>query len=307
MKKIYLFIIFLIILLIALKIPNSLQVPALTNLFYFSVCDQPIRYRIDEIDPQFKLSKNNFTSYVNDAAQIWNNALNKNLFAYDPEGSLSINLIYDERQSLTEQVTKLEETVKSDQQNLKPEINQYQSLSAEFNRKVDELNKEIDDWNQKGGAPEEEYNKLIQKQKDLKKQADSLNKMSQDLNNSTDKYNTQVNQLNQSISTLNYALEEKPEEGVFKYPENRIEIYLNINSQELIHTLAHELGHSIGLNHIDNRKAIMYSKTNSSIKLSEDDISALENICKEKSIFELAKHYFNLFLIQYKNKLENLN
>lgn len=305
MKKVFIYIILLTILSVALSNPNSLKIPALNNLLTFSVCDQPIRYRIDEVDPKFKLSKDNFKSYVNDAAQIWNQSIDKTLFKYDPKGSLSVNLIYDERQSLTEKVTQLNETVKSDQQALKPEVNQYQNLSSDFNQKVDDLNKEIEFWNQKGGAPLEEFNKLVQKQDDLRAQADRLNKMAKDLNSSTDQYNSQVNKLNENISSLNTALEERPEEGVFKYPENRIEIYLNINNQELIHTLAHELGHSIGLEHINNRKAIMYSKTNSSTILSKDDYLALENICKKHTIFELIQHYFTLIIIQYKNKLNN--
>ncbi len=224
MKKSFSYIVLLIILVIVLYNSHNFRISTLSNFLYYSVCDQPIRYRIVQVDPEFKLSKDNFKSDVDQAAQIWNKVIGKNLFVDDPKGNLSVNLIYDGRQSLTNEVNQLENTVKSDQQSLKPEISQFQSLSSDFKQKLDALNKEIEYWNNKGGAPSDEYNKIIKQQEDLKAEANRLNTMAQGLNTSTDFYNSQVNQLNQSISTLNTALEEKPEEGVFKYPENRIEV-----------------------------------------------------------------------------------
>jgi len=302
MKKNFTFLSLIIIPILGLNIDASLNKTSLANLLTYSVCDKPILYKVDRVDPKFDLSKDNFIEDANQAAQIWNKILGKKLFVYDTQGSLSINLIYDERQSLTSKVNQLENTVKSEQQTLKPEIKEYQNLAADFKQKISALNKEIEYWNSKGGAPPDEYNKIIQQQQELKEQANRLNTMAQNLNVSTNNYNSQVSELNQTISTLDNALQEKPEEGVFKYPENVIEVYFNISSQELIHTLAHELGHSIGLQHSTNSKAIMYSKTNQSLILSPDDISALEKLCQRHSIFELLQYYFNLILSRYKIK-----
>lgn len=301
MKKVFIFIILIFTFIILIP---QLNLTPLNNLFSYSICDKPIHYRIDTVDPKFSLSRDEFLADVNQAAQIWNNVRSKDLYIYDPKGELSVNLIYDERQSLLTQVNSLESTVKSDKQSLTPEISEYQRLAAQFKQKLADLNKQIEDWNSKGGAPPDEYKKLIEQQQDLQNQAKNLNTMAKNLNQSTTAYNSSVNQLNQTISSLNSALQERPEEGIFKYPENVIDIYFNTGNQELVHTLAHELGHSIGLEHIQNPKAIMYFRTNQSIQPSQDDIAALTNLCKRHSIFELIQHYIVLFSARYKTLLK---
>lgn len=286
MKKIIIFAFFIVILLSLFSYSNNLNTSSLSNLFSYSVCDQPIKYRIDTVDPKFNLSREDFSYDIDEATQIWERPINKNLFVYDPKGDLSINLIYDDRQSLTSQIIQLEDTVKSNQQSLKPEINEYQKLSSDLKQKIEDLNKQVDYWNNKGGAPSEEYQKLTLRQQELQTEANRLNEMAQRLNVSTNAYNTEVNKLNQTITTLDNALEHRPEEGIFKFPENRIEIYFNLNKTELVHTLAHELGHSLGLKHSNNPNAIMYFRTNQSIVPIKGDLEALEGICKRRSIFE---------------------
>lgn len=291
MKQVFIFSAFLIILVAVIISLNNYNLSSLSNLFSYSVCDKAIHYRVDIVDPKFNLSRENFLSDINQAAQIWNNLRDKSLFSYDPKGNLSINLIYDERQSLTTQINQLENTVKSDQQSLNPKVNEYQKLASEFRQKLENLNKEIEYWNSKGGAPTDEYNKIIQKQHDLQAEADRLNAMAQNLNVSTSAYNSEISKLNQTISVFNNALEQRPEEGIYKGPEDRIEIYFNISKTELVHTLAHELGHALGLTHSSNQKAIMYLRTNQSVAPSKDDIQALENVCKKHTLFEIIQNY----------------
>lgn len=293
MKKIFIFIALFILLAIGVTQVKALNASSLDNLFSYSICDEPIKYRIDTVDPKFNLSKEQFSLDVNQAAQIWNNEADKNLFIYDPAGDLSINLIYDERQSLNNQIQQLEDTVKSDKQSLNPKVNEYEKLASEFKQKVIELNKKIEEWNNKGGAPPDEYKKIIEEQQSLQSETDRLNSMAKSLNISTQEYNSQVNNLNQTIKTFNNAITERPEEGIFKGPENRIEIYFNISKTELVHTIAHELGHALGLDHLQNPKAIMYSKTNQSIVLSDDDEKALEELCRRHSIFEVIQVYLS--------------
>ena len=258
----------------------------------FSFCDRPIHYRVDTVDPTFNLSREEFLSDINQAAKIWDQAIDRDLFVYDPKGQLSINLIYDERQSLTTQIKQLENEVKSEKQSLNPKINEYKRLSAEFKQKLENFNKVVAYWNSQGGAPPDEYNKIVEEQKNLRIEANNLNSMAQSLNLASDSYNAQVEMLNQTIDVFNSTLEERPEEGIFKGPENKIEIYFNITKQELIHTLAHELGHALSLGHVNNPAAIMYAKTSQKLVPTDEDIAVLEDACRKHTIFELFQTRF---------------
>ncbi|MDP3948087.1 MAG: matrixin family metalloprotease [bacterium] len=301
MKKILVFILFLIVVLV---IASRLDVSFLDNFFTYSFCDKPIRYRVDTVDPKFNLSRDAFVADINQAAQIWNNDRDKNLFIYDPKGDLSINLVYDERQSLTSQINQLENKVKSDIQALNPQVSEYKRLSADFKQKLADLNSQIESWNNQGGAPPDEYQKLIKQQQDLQAEVSTLNEMARSLDISADVYNAQVSNLNQTINTFNSVLEERPEEGIFKGPENRIEIYFNISKPELVHTIAHELGHALGIGHISNPAAIMYPKTSQKIKLTNEDIAVLEDVCKRYSFFELIQMRLAQMVAYYQQVLK---
>ncbi len=123
MKKILLLVILLSFPLGAYANPESRNYIAYK--LSYSLCDRPIHYHINTVDPKFNLSKEEFTQDVNQATNIWETAVAKDLFISDPKAQLSINLIFDERQSLTNQINQLEGEVKTNKQNLTPQINDY--------------------------------------------------------------------------------------------------------------------------------------------------------------------------------------
>ncbi len=270
------------------------------DVIYFSPCDTPIRYRINSVDPRFKLTKEEFAAYITDAIAIWNSPSGRQLFVADPQGLLSINLTFDNRQSLNDQITSLEGELKTKKNQIDPQIQEYNRLSADFKKRLDDLNTQIDYWNSKGGAPADEYEKLKNEQQALKEEAARLNVLAKSLNQSTDLYNTDVGKLNQTVDTFKEALSQRPEEGVYDGKNNRIDIYFNINKNELIHTLAHELGHALGLRHIQNSNAIMYPFTTEVISPSIEETLAIKELCKERTIFEGAEQVAQFYLKRIK-------
>lgn len=246
-------------------------------------CSKPLTYKIGQIDPRFNLDKADFLKNIDKASQIWEQPLAKNLFTYDPSGSLTISMVYDERQSFSNQINHLQGELKNQKESISPQLVDFKAQSQAFNEKVRNLNNEIEYWNSRGGAPQEEYEKIKTKEAELKAEAQKLNQLASSLNQLTSQYNVNINQLNQTIGTFNAELNERPEEGIYKSENNTIEIFFNNSENELVHTLAHELGHSLGLDHLQNPKAIMYSKSTQTINASQDDINSLKAVCRIKS------------------------
>ncbi len=276
---------------------------AAISLVKYSTCDNPISYRLGEIDKQFNISDQEFSDDVANATQIWDKASDKQLFTYNPKADLSVNLVYDSRQALTNQIQNLESQIDTQKGTIDQQIAQFESDKAAFEKKVADLNSQIAYWNQNGGAPSDVYDKLIQQQRDLKAEAETINQTARTLNQSTVSYNSQINTLDQTINTFNQSLTFKPEEGLYDGRNKTITIYFANNKDELVHTLAHELGHAIGLNHNLNQNSIMFSYSNTSLTPTEDDLKDLTEICRKKSIAELSEKQLTLI---YHNLRERL-
>ncbi len=278
--------IFLIFLLFVVFFYRGVLVAKANTLLYQSPCDTPITYRIGSIDPKFNLSSSEFSNDIGSAGDIWGSAENKKLFALQPNGEITINLIYDQRQLLNSQITDLNSKVQTQQKSLDPQINEYKKQAASFRAKMQQLNTDIDYWNNKGGAPPDEYEKLNARQASLRQVASTLQEEARRLNQSTEEYNTQVGELHQTVNSFNQELQYKPEEGeyIVNHGTKTINVYFDNSQNELIHTLAHELGHALGINHNTNTVSIMYPQTTIAITLSPDDLAGLEKACQKRSI-----------------------
>ncbi len=264
--------------------------------FKISPCDNPIPYRIGTVDARFNISKSEFQTDISQAVGIWDTAESKQLLDYDSKGSLSISLVFDQRQQLTNEINSLQNQVSSQKGTIDQQIAQYQKDKAAFEQKINDLNSQIQSWNAKGGAPPDVYANLVQQQQALKTQAQQLNITAQNLNQSTTSYNSQIGQLDQTITTFNQSLAQKPEEGLYNSRDNTITIYFSNNQNELIHTLAHELGHAIGMDHNQNPNSIMYPYSTSSIEPSKDDLLALSSICEKKSLITIGEQRISLLI-----------
>jgi hypothetical protein len=254
-----------------------------------SPCDTPLTYRIDRVDTTFGITRDELAKDTQQAAQIWNSAENKNLLAYDPsKGAIAVSIIFDQRQQLSNQINQLQGQIDTQKGSLDSQVAQFQNDKTAFEQKVSDLNSQIDYWNKKGGAPADIYKQLIDQQNQLKVQAQTLNQQAQTLNQSAVSYNSELNQLQQTVNTFNQALTYKPEEGLWDGQNKTITIYFDNTQDELVHTLAHELGHSLGMEHNQNPLSIMFPYSTSHVRPSSDDLAALDAICKPRSLIELG-------------------
>jgi len=306
MKKIILLVIVVVVIFAGILNRKTLADTA-NNILYQSPCATPKTFRIGSVDPRFNISKAELVSDAEEAGSVWKYQ-GMVLMKYDPNSAMPINMVYDQRQYLDSQINNLNNQVTQQKDSLKPQIADYQQKVAAFKKESNDLNAQIQYWNNKGGAPQDVYNGLITKQQSLQQQASQLQQMADQLNQSTDQYNQQIQQLNQQVDNYNNVLVNKPEEGLYTRDgaDEKIDIYFNNSHQELIHTLAHEMGHSIGLGHNGNKQSIMYPQTNYVITPSVDDQNALEQFCEKKSIFVIGTEKLILFLGSLHQSLNNL-
>jgi predicted nucleic acid-binding Zn-ribbon protein len=282
-------------------------------------CSKPIIYYIEDFNPKFGQTQEEFRDNLQKASSIWNNAYGKELFRYSREDAdkmfdlskrkLQVNLIYDHRQETTEQLKTIGSTIDSSKDSYENQKALFDSLKSQYENKKQSVQnlitqyesdkaiyqKEVAYWNTKGGAPKQQYAELEKKRTQLNNAVQTINKQNQELNELITKLNSQVvvlnsmnKDINQKISTFNnvsQAVGPEFQEGEFVIDDfgQRINIYEFKDQNKLIRVLAHEFGHALGIDHVDGEDSIMNAYNNASAtNLSEQDLTALKAVCLAK-------------------------
>ena len=300
-KTLKMFLIAVGVFLVVIYVPKEyLKLKAWMNT---SICDTPLTYRIGSIDSGFDLSKEELKQYVEEAATRWRVAYGKDLFVYDPESQLDINMIYDERQEGLEDIEDFESNIELNKYSIEEQERIYDQKLNDFKSEVGVLNEEIDYWNSKGGAPEDKYNELIKRQDEVARKAEELNIIGAKLNDRVNKVNQEIEDLNDQVNGFNDLLSSKPEVGYYTSGEHKIDVFFYSDKNYLVDVLTHEMGHAIGLDHIDEPGAIMNPTLTENTLMSQADVELLKNYCEGSTRSELIKYNLQIFVINLLTKL----
>lgn len=267
-----------------------------------SACKKPVGYKLGRFDTQFGITKEQFLSEISYAVNVWGDAATKKLFYYDEQGSLTINLIYDERQATTNDISYLALDIENAKESATQLKTTYQKETATydtdgkiftdnveaFNTRYESYKAKVTMYNNQGGAPSAEYATLTEEQQRLKEEAARLDIEQKRLSALREKINQEVTRYNEFVTYINTLIKKSNSIGARKFTEGRfvpstntVDIYQYNNEIKLRRVLLHEFGHVLGIDHLNSTASIMYSvNVGTSTLLSREDRAALLEVCE---------------------------
>lgn len=255
--------------------------------FTYTPCSTPMVYTVGSVDKRFGLSKERVLTELTRAEKTWERYDTRNLFEYIPDSAKSdvrVDFVYDSRQRglETQKAVQAEsdayaKAVRAYEGRLKI----YEENSNEYNTAVKKYDADIARWNKGSRRDSTEYSRLHTEGDRIDSLYASLDKESKALEDIRDKLEPIRIALNTKIKEINKKSGEIIEDGRWDPQEKTITIYRYDGDKELQWVLAHELGHAIGMDHVEDPKAVMYylSSDISEVDLSDGDKAELARVC----------------------------
>jgi hypothetical protein len=235
-------------------------------------CSRPIAWDVGEVDPRHGISRDAFLAQVQEAVMLWETASGRDLFVYSPGARLHINLVYDERQAEQDRLLYENTSLSDHGASLEEERMRLESLRQQYAERLATHNSEVALWNQQGGAPPDVFRRLRRQEMELRSTAVRLDRLNERFETSVDSFNARVERYNQRAE-----LETIAGQAVGR---GSVDIFLLQGEEEASVLIAHELGHVLGLGHLDDETALMYFRRIEGVTgPGAADLLALERLC----------------------------
>lgn len=267
-------------------------------------CARPIAYRLDRVDPRFGLTAEEARDALRRAEALWRAAAGRELFSETPSAALVVSLVYDDRQQTTQATQRLQRSLRETESShaafsqaygaaratYEARARDYQDAQAAFLRRSQEYNGRVQQWNARGGAPPDlqaalaaERAQLEAEQGQLDAERVAVNELAATANTLAAQSNALADRHNRGATTFNalYGAPRQFHKGEFNGRE--ITVYQFGDAGDLALLLAHELGHALGLEHVDDPAAVMHAVASGQavepLALAPADVAAIRARC----------------------------
>ena len=284
--------------------------------FAHAPCAIPVHYALGEVDADFGLDRFTVGVALTEAVNLWQAETGTRLFLESAQtGVMQVNLLFDERQQDAVERRSLRSRLEFDESDLVREQSVLQAWGERIERnqaarerraaglqsRLAQHEADVAAWNANPqGRSESRQRALESEGAALRAELAELERIDVELNSDIEAYNRRAESARQRVADMRARVEQynssaadaPVESGRYSYdPEQgrRIEVFRAASYDELVWVLAHELGHALGIGHVDEPGAVMHALLHEGgdlepgrarpVALSAADRAALVAIC----------------------------
>jgi len=218
-------------------------------------CDVPLEWSLGRLDKRFGLGRKQVIHAIITGANYWSTG-GRRLFRYSPQSRFTINFTFDERQEMLIKRRGKRDPVAQVRRRRDALRKQRKRMLVRYRRRAQAYEAEVADWNSKGGAPAAELKRLRRQKQRLKHELGAANDLVHRINALGSDINTRGR--GGVVHQGKIGNTHRRTRGRLT-THLRIDIYAFSSWYHLTVLMAHELGHALGLRHVANPTALMYT------------------------------------------------